>query len=371
MKKRIALVANSTWNIYNFRQNLIQKFSQEGYDIIIIAPVDEFIIYKEKYPDVRHYNLRVLDRDSTNPIRDLLLILELWRKYKKLKPDIILHFTHKPNIFGGMAAWLAGITSFATVTGLGYPFIHKGLVRVLLTSLYKWTAGCHKLFIFENTEDKNLFTQKKIVPERKSRSVKGCGVNTDWYQPELKDSKQHKTIFTFIGRLLYDKGIREFVEAARKIRFQRQDAEFWIVGELDPQNPATVDKEDLINWVQEGIVLYHGFVKDVRSIISSSDCIVLPSYREGLPRTIIEAMSMEKPVITTDTAGCNETVVEGVNGFMVPVKNTELLIDALFKFMLLSPHERQQMGKKGRELAVKEFDDKKIATEIFDMIKIM
>jgi glycosyltransferase involved in cell wall biosynthesis len=371
LKKRIALVANSTWNIYNFRQNLIQKFSREGYDVVVIAPVDEYIIYKEKYPDVRHYNLRMLDRDSTNPIRDLLLILELWRKYRKLKPDIIIHFTHKPNIFGGLAAWLAGITSYATVTGLGYPFIHKGLVRILLTSLYKMTAGCHKLFIFENTEDKNLFTQKKIVPERKSRTVKGCGVDTQWFLPIQADSERHKTVFTFIGRLLYDKGIREFVEAARRIRSQRQDAEFWIVGELDPQNPATVDKEDLITWVQEGIVLYHGFVKDVRTIIASSDCIVLPSYREGLPRTIIEAMSMEKPVITTDTAGCNETVEEGVNGFLVPVQNTELLTHAMLRFLQLSPSERKQMGKKGRELAVTEFDDKKIAAEIFDTIKII
>lgn len=368
MKKTIAFVANSTWNIYNFRQNLIQKFSSEDYDVIILAPVDEYIIYKEKYPHVRHYNLRMLDRDSTNPFRDILLTIELWRNYKNIQPDIIVHFTHKPNIFGGAAAWLAGITSYAVVTGLGYSFIHKGVVRSVMTTLYKIISGVHRKFIFENNEDLLLFNQLNIVTEKRSHSVKGCGVNTHWFVPEPTTLPREKTVFTFIGRLLYDKGIREFVEAARKVKSQKTDTEFWIVGELDPQNPATVDKEDLISWVHNGIVLYHGFVKDVRPIIAQSDCIVLPSYREGLPRTIIEAMSMEKPVITTDTAGCNETVEEDFNGFLVPVKNIEALVSAIMKYLDLSPSERKMMGKKGREMALSSFDDKKIADHLFHLI---
>lgn len=369
-KRTIALVANSTWNIYNFRLNLIDKFIAEGMDVVVMAPVDEYITYKENYPTVRHYNLRLLDRDSINPIKDLLLALELIRRYKKIKPDIILHFTNKPNIYGGIAARFLNIKSIAIVTGLGYAFINKGFVRFMMTWLYKITGSFHSNFIFENIEDRALFASLNIVPLSKSFSVKGCGVDITRFQPRPNNEEKNRTIFTFIGRLLYDKGIKEFVEAAKIIKSEREDVEFWIVGELDPENPATVDKEDLISWVQDDIVLYHGFINDVRPIIAQSDCIVLPSYREGLPRIIIESMSMSKPIITTMTAGCNETVDEGINGYLVPIQNTELLVEAIMKFLSLDDASRLLMGQKGRQKAVTEFDDKKIAEEIYKRIKL-
>lgn len=367
-KKTIALVANSTWNIYNFRLNLIDKFIAEGMDVVVIAPVDEYLTYKEKYPTVRHYGLRLLDRDSTNPIKDILLLLELVRRYKKIKPDIILHFTNKPNIYGGIAAKIAGIKSIAVVTGLGYAFINKGFVRAVMTYLYKFTAAFHSKFIFENIEDRELFSQLGIVSSPKAISVKGCGVNTTWYHPFPNGQIKEKTIFTFIGRLLYDKGIREFVEAARQIKSMRQDVAFWVVGELDAENPATIDKDDLVRWVDEDVVYYHGFIKDVRNIIAASDCIVLPSYREAIPRTITEGMSMAKPVITTDTAGCREAVDNSVNGYLVPVKSIIELKNTFIKFLNLSKDKKSQMGALGREKAVNEFDDQKIAQEIWDII---
>lgn len=367
-KKTIALVANSTWNIYNFRLNLIDKFIAEGMDVVVIAPVDEYLTYKEKYPTVRHYGLRLLDRDSTNPIKDFLLLIELIRRYKKIKPDIILHFTNKPNIYGGIAAKIAGIKSIAVVTGLGYAFINKGFVRAVMTYLYKFTAAFHSKFIFENIEDRELFDQIGIVSGTKAISVKGCGVNTIWYHPFPNGQIKDKTIFTFIGRLLYDKGIREFVEAARQIKSMRQDVAFWIVGELDAENPATIDKDDLLQWVDEDVVYYHGFIKDVRNIIAASDCIVLPSYREAIPRTITEGMSMAKPVITTDTAGCREAVDEGINGYLVPIKDTQGLAQAFNAFLSLTHEKQLEMGFAGRKKAVEEFDDQKIAQEIWDIV---
>ncbi len=337
-------------------------------DVAVIAPVDEYLTYKEKYPSVRHYGLRLLDRDSTNPIKDILLLLELIRRYKKIKPDLILHFTNKPNIYGGIAARIAGIKSIAVVTGLGYAFIHKGFVRKIMSWLYGMSAGCHQKFIFENIEDRELFEQLGIVSGHKAISVKGCGVDTTWYHPYPNGQIKEKTVFTFIGRLLYDKGIREFVEAARRIKSVRKDAEFWIVGELDAENPATVDKDELVRWVDEDVVYYHGFIKDVRDIIAKSDCIVLPSYREGLPRTIVEAMSMAKSVITTRSAGCEETVDDGENGFLVPIKNTDELVIGIKKFLGLTMTQRHQMGLAGREKACREFDDKRIANEIFQVV---
>ena len=366
--KTIALVANSTWNIYNFRLNLIDKFLAEGMDVVVIAPVDEYLTYKEKYPTVRHYGLRLLDRDSTNPLKDALLLMELVRKYKKIKPDIILHFTNKPNIYGGIAASMAGIKSIAVVTGLGYAFIHKGFVRKVMSMLYRFSAQFHQKFIFENIEDRELFAELGIVSGDRAVSVKGCGVDTTWYHPYPNGQVKDKTIFTFIGRLLYDKGIREFVEAARQIKANRQEVAFWVVGELDTENPATVDKDELVQWVEEDVVYYHGFVKDVRNIIAGSDCIVLPSYREAIPRTITEGMSMSKPVITTDTAGCREAVDEGVNGYLVEIRNVEALKEAFIQFMDLSYQQRLAMGLAGRQKAINEFDDKIISESIYEII---
>jgi glycosyltransferase involved in cell wall biosynthesis len=339
-------------------------------DVVVIAPVDEYITYKEKYPSVRHYNLRLLDRDSTNPIKDILLVLELVRRYKQIKPDIILHFTNKPNIYGGIAAKITGSKSIAVVTGLGYAFINKGYVRKVMTWLYQFSSRFHQKFIFENIEDRELFAQLGIVSGDKAISVKGCGVDTTWYHPYPNGQLKGKTIFTFIGRLLYDKGIREFVEAAKLIKKQRKDVEFWIVGELDAENPATIDKDDLVRWVEEDVVYYHGFIKDVRNIIAESDCIVLPSYREAIPRTITEGMSMAKPVITTDTAGCREAVEIGVNGYLVKLKDVNSLVQTFENFLNLSYSDKIRMGDAGRLKAINEFDDKMIAENIFKYISI-
>ncbi len=337
-------------------------------DVVVIAPVDVYLTYKEKYPTVRHYGLRLLDRDSTNPIKDILLLLELIRRYRKIKPDLILHFTNKPNIYGGIAARIAGIKSIAVVTGLGYAFINKGFVRKMMTLLYRFSAQYHHKFIFENIEDRELFAELGIVSGAKAISVKGCGVDIAWYHPYPNGKAKGKTIFTFIGRLLYDKGIREFVEAARRTKVIRDDVEFWVVGELDAENPATIDKDDLVRWVDEDVVYYHGFIKDVRNIIADSDCIVLPSYREAIPRTITEGMSMAKPVITTDTAGCREAVDDGENGYLVEIRNSEALKEVFQKFMSLDDHQKIEMGRAGREKVIREFDDKKIAQEIFDIV---
>jgi glycosyltransferase involved in cell wall biosynthesis len=365
----IALVANTTWNIYNFRLNLIDIFISNGYNVVIIAPVDEYIHYKELYPSVKHFGLRTLDRDGMNPIKDFLLILELWRRYRMIKPDLVIHFTNKPNIFGTIAARLAGCPNMSVVTGLGYTFIHNGWLQRVITELYRQTIPWMQVIIFENTRDKAYFVHHRIASPEKAVSVKGCGVDTEYFMslPERGDSG--KTVFTFIGRLLYDKGIKEFVEAAKIINSRRKDCKFWIVGELDAENPSTVDKEDLLHWVEDDIVYYHGFVKDVRPIIGQSDCIVLPSYREGLPRIILEGLSMAKPVITTLTAGCEETVDEGENGFLVPVKNTGMVVEAMEKFLQLHLDERKIMGQKGREKAIKEFDDKLIASDYLNIVK--
>lgn len=366
----ITLVANSTWNIYNFRLNVIDKLLAEGHNVSVIAPIDEYLEYKEKYPKVKHYSLRTLDRDSTNPFKDLLLTLELIKKFRVIKPDLVLLYTNKPIIFGGVAAKIAGVPSIAMVTGLGYAFIHQGWIKSITTFLFRVTGRFHKKFIFENIEDRELFNQLKIIKEDQGVSIKGCGVNTTYFSPYPNGVVKpgDEVIFTFIGRLLYDKGIKEFVLSAKAIKEIYPKVSFWIVGELDFENPARVNKEDLLGWTENDIVYYHGFQKDVRPFIAKSDCIVLPSYREAIPRTITEGMAMGKPVITTDTAGCREAVDVGKNGFLANVKSVDSLKDMLIQFIKLPYEERHNMGEAGRQKALEEFDDKKIANAIYNEI---
>lgn len=366
--KSIVLVTNSTWNIFNFRQTLIKKFLDQGFEVSVIAPVDEYIHYKEKYPDVRHYNLRFMDRDGMNPFKDILLIFELIIWYRKISPDVVIHFTNKPNIYGAIASWIAKVKSIGVVTGLGYAFINNGFAGNVMSWLYRRTGKFHNKIIFENMDDRLLFIKMNIINEQSSVSIKGCGVDTQYFKPEVDQSPVDKIVFTFIGRLLYDKGIREFVAAARVIRKSNPNIEFWVVGELDTGNPSTVNRDELVEWVDEGIIYYHGFLKDIHPVIAKSDCIVLPSYREGLPRTIIEAMSMGKPVITTDTAGCRETVDDGINGYLVIVKSVDSLVQAINRMSQQSEAARTEMGKKGREKAVSEFDHQIIADKIYEVV---
>ena len=366
--KRIALVANSTWNIHNFRLNLLDKFIGEGHDVIVIAPVDQYIEYKEKYPAVKHVALRSMDRDSTNPLKDLLLIAELTRKYKRLKPDLVIHFTNKPNIYGAIAARRAKVDSIAIVTGLGYAFIHNGFIKSVTTALYKYTSKYHKKFIFENIEDRELFENENIITRGQGISVKGCGVNTTYFHPYPNQKVNEAMVFSFVGRLLYDKGVKEFVEAARIIKLRHPKTQFWLVGELDPDNPATVEKDELIEWVDSDIVYYHGFQRDVRPFISKSDCVVLPSYREAIPRTITEAMAMAKPVITTDTAGCREAVEVEVNGYLAKLRDANDLAESMQKIISLTKEERKSMGQAGRNIVMNQFDDRLIANHIYDII---
>lgn len=362
--KKIILVANSTWNIYNFRLNIIRKLTSQGHQLFVIAPVDEYLEYKENFPNVKHVPMKTMARDSTNPLRDILLLLELYRKYKWLKPDLILHYTNKPNIYGGLAAGFLKIPSVAFVTGLGYSFIHKGFLNFIVRKLYRVSARKHEKVIFENEDDLKLFIDDEIVKKEKAISVKGCGVDTSYFVPFPNGEIKENITFTFVGRLLYDKGIIEFINAAKITKAKHPNSRFEIIGEFDADNPSNIDKEFLVNWVDSGIIDYKGFVRDIRPLVKHSDCIVLPSYREGMPRTVLEGMSMGKAIITTDVPGCRETVVKGVNGYVVPVKDHEALANAFEKLINLSYEERKKMGAEGRKMAKEVFDDKLIAENI-------
>lgn len=365
---RVGIVANTTWNIYNFRRNVIRKLLSENIETSILSPIDEYIKYQNEFPSVKHIALKRLKRKSTNPIHDIQLTLELKSIYKKHNFDFIIHYTVKPNIYGGIAANYCKIPSIGIVTGLGYAFIQGGFIETITKFLYRNSLKYHKKIIFENIDDRELFIKESLIEADKGVSIKGCGVDSEYFKPRVNGALSDKTIFTFIGRLLFDKGLMEFVNAAKSIRKNYPLAEFWIVGNIDSENPASVTEVDLQKWINAGDIHYKGFQSDVRSFIAESDCIVLPSYREAIARTITEGMSMERPVITTDTAGCREAVDEGINGYLVPIKNVKALANAMEDFIHMDEIARKAMGKSGREKVVNEFDDKLIADQIYDII---
>lgn len=371
--KKILLVDNSSWNIYNFRLPLVKKLTQQGYEVVVISPIDEFIHYIHKVVFIRHIPSRHLQPRSKNPFRDFLLFFSLLFIYRQEKPDLIFHFTIKPNIFGSIAARLSKVQSVSVVTGLGYTFLHRKGLNRLIPILYKIAfKGIKKLVVY-NPDDKEVFVESNLVTPEKCIIIPGSGVNTSYFRPQPKLSSKSRFTFLFVGRLLYDKGLQEFVDAAFEIKALNPDAQFWVAGDLNDANPAGVPKEQLLQWIESQQIQYLGRVMDVRTIISEADVLVLPSYREGIPRVILEALSMGKPVITTDTAGCRETVVHGQNGYLIPFKDTQSLVIAMEAMLEENAAILEKMGKDSRKMALKFFDERivtsayvKLLEELFD-----
>ncbi len=368
-KPKIALVANSTWNVYNFRLNLIKALVRKGMQVIVIAPVDEYIHYLNKVQGIRHIPLRHLSRDSTSPLQDLKLLIELFNIYRRIRPELILHYTIKPNIYGNLVALALRIRSICVVTGLGYSFLKEGWIKRLTLWQYRFSFRFADAVVFHNPDDQNLFVNNKIVKPAKASTILGSGVDTRYFKPQRRQTASRgKTIFTFIGRLLYDKGIEEFVSAARIVKTNFPDAEFWVIGEMDAHNPSYVPKPKLVRWIEEKHIRYFGTTQEILPFISASSCIVLPSYREGLSKVLIEAAAAGKPIITTDIPGCRQVVESGRNGLLVPVKNPVALSLAMEFFCQLPEKEREAMGKHSRFLALKHFDEKVIIDKYFKII---
>ncbi len=338
-----------------------------NFKVIVIAPVDEYIYYLNNRKNTKHIPLHYLSRKGTMPLNNIQLFNELYQIYKTEKPDLILHYTIKPNIFGNIAAKIVGIPSICVVTGLGYSFLNHTLLKRISNFLYKFSFRVAKKVIFENQTDKSLFDNLNITKPSQSLALKGCGVNTSYYKP--KNITPTKTnIFTFIGRLLYDKGIVEFVEAAKLIRNEYPDARFWVIGELDRENPSSVSENLLSDWIENGDIEYWGMTEDIRPFVHESDAIVLPSYREGMPRVILEAMSMGKVVISTLTAGCDETIEHDKNGYLVPVKDSIMLSEVIKLVLDMTTFDIQKMGAYSRKKALNEFDIKIITEQYMQII---
>ncbi len=367
-RKTIAFVANTTWNIFNFRLNIIRALVDKGYRVVVIAPVDAYIRYLDQIEGVVHIELPNLKRKSINPLQDLRLLYRFLQIYKRVQPDLVFHYTIKPNIFGNLAAGILGIKSYGVITGLGYSFLHKGFLNKITSRLYRFSLHYADNVLFENQEDLQLFQDLQIIPKNKGLHINGCGVDPGRFRPMSSRTTSSSNIYLFIGRLLYDKGIREFVEAAHYVQKSTANTECWVLGEVDEENPSAIPKDVLLEWIDSGVIRYFGTSDDVRQVIREVDCVVLPSYREGLSKVLLEALAMGKPIITTDTAGCRETVLHGKNGFLVPVQDADALALAMDTFALLSREERRAMGQHSRKLALERYTDKLVVRQYMHVI---
>lgn len=355
MSSKICLVSNTSWSFLRFRTDVIRSLVNAGHNVVLMAPPDEHTAHLAGL-GVRIILLKSLSRKSLNPIKDLMLYREFSRIYAVERPDLIVQYTIKPNIYSTLAARRYRIPTIAVVTGLGYAFINKGMVTFMARQLYRFALRRATWVWFLNDDDRQFFMAHSLVDSEKARRIPGEGINcNDTFNPQLVAAASEDTStvkFLFIGRLLYDKGVAEYVAAARRIKEKYPHAVFWIMGYLNVDNPTAVQQAQLDDWVADGTIIYLGAKDDVRPTIAACDCVVLPSYREGMSTTLQESAAMAKPLICSNVAGCKELVDEGVNGFQCRVADVGSLVACMERILTLTPIERHAMGIKGREKMV-------------------
>jgi glycosyltransferase involved in cell wall biosynthesis len=365
---RVVLVANTLWSVVIFRPGLLRTLVGMGIDVVVVAPPDDTL------PRARELNVTLvpleLSAKSTNPIHDIALVRTLAKLYRELRPDIVFHYTIKPNIYGSMAARIVGVPCVAVTTGLGYAFVNTNLVARVAKWLYRFAFRFPREVWFLNEDDRRDFVERRLVDPAKTRVLPGEGIDIAHFAPR-PDGQQpdDKIRFLLIARMLWDKGVGEYVEAARIVRRRYPRAVFQLLGATGVANPSAIDAQQMQAWVDEGVVEYLGTTQDVRDIIARADCLVLPSYREGVPRTLLEGAAMGKPLVATDAVGCREVIVDGETGFLCEVRNASDLAAKLLSVIELGPQGRAAMGARGREMVEQRYDERIVIERYLDAMR--
>ena len=349
----IALSANDGWGVVNFRRGLIAALQNDGYRVAVLAPDGP---YSEAVRALGAQFVAVpIAARGRSPTADLATLSAYWRALRVLRPAVVLGFTLKPNIYGSIAAHALGIPVINNVTGLGAVFERKGPLNRLVGWLYRIALARSARVFFQNRDDRDLFVARKLVRAGQAALLPGSGVDLDHFQPQPK-AERDGTVFLLAARLLWAKGVREFVEAARIAKGRRDDMEFRILGPIEPAGPDAVAQSDLDRWSAEGLVEYRGAASDVRAELAAADCVVLPSYyREGVPRILLEAAAMAIPVIAADSVGCRDAVKPGETGLLCAPRSAQSLAKAMGRLAGMSTAERQAMGRAGRAWMERDF----------------
>lgn len=351
---KIAIAINTSWNIYNFRKGLILRLLQRGDEVLAIAPEDE---YTERLKEIGcSFRSLTVKASGLNPLEEINFLISLKKILREERPDVLLTYTIKPNIYGSIAANSLNIPCICNVSGLGTVFLWKGSVKSIAVKLYTYAFKRNRWIFFQNDEDQSEFLKIVRVDPDKTGLLPGSGIDTQVFKPEEVPVNE-KPVFLMIARLLIDKGVYEFIEAIRILRRKGVYAEFRLVGGLDESHARAIKKSELDEWISQGLIDYTPHLSDVRDAIALADAVVLPSYREGTPRTLLEAGAMARPLIATDVPGCRHVVIDGENGFLCKVKSPQDLAAKIKLFLSLSHEERGVMGQNARLSITSRFDE--------------
>ncbi len=362
---RIAIVINTSWNIYNFRLGLIKSFIERGDEVIAIAPKDDFseLLMQEGCAFIPVE----MDTKGSNPIKDLLLIYRLYKTYKKTKPDVILQYTIKPNIYGSIAARFLKIPTICNVSGLGTVFLKDDLLSKISRLLYKFAFTFPAKIFFQNNDDKTLFLDQKLIHSTLTETIPGSGINLEKF-PSIPLPHNQPFVFLLISRIISDKGIYEFIDAIKILKEKGVKARFQLLGAKDPAHKRGISLGEVGAWIQNETVEYLGTTNNVQPYIAKADCVILPSYREGMPRTLLEAGSTGRPIIATDVPGCNHIVEDGYNGFLCKVKNAKDLAAKMLEMMSLDKAALEMMGGNSRTKVENTFSERIIINKYQEAI---
>lgn len=354
--KTIAITANTSWYIFNFRKNTILELIQQGYVVIVLAPKDDYTDRLIKLGcQFKHVDI---DRSGTNLIKDIKTIFQFFRLYKKINISVVLNFTPKNNIYSTMSANLNNIKSVNNISGLGAVFVQKNFLSYLVKKLYKFTQERASFVFFQNKEDKKIFDNANIVTPYYA-ILPGSGVDLTRFElGKMQDNGE--VVFALVARLLIEKGISEFAGAANILKKKYKDnVRFLLVGFTDDTNPRAVTEAQIQAWVKEGSIDYLGPLDNVESMMENVDCVVLPSYyREGVPKSLLEAAAMGKPIVTTDNVGCRDTVDDGITGYLCQSRSVADLSAKMEMIINHSHQDRVEMGLRGREKMKSQFDER-------------
>jgi len=359
------MVLNTSWNIYNFRMNFISSLLAQGHEVHTVAPLDDYTHFLTEAGCI-HHPVR-MDSRGANPIKDTALIIELWSIYRKVRPDIILHYTIKPNVYGSLAAGMLGIPTINNVCGLGTVFLKDNLISAIAILLYKVSFRFASKVFFQNPDDLSLFLDKKLVASEKAELIPGSGIDLNRFQP-VAFRRNSSFTFLLISRLITDKGVLEYIKAVKQLRSEGINARFQILGAKDPKHKRGIKLKTIDEWIKTGTIEYLGTTSDVRRFIHQADCIVLPSYREGTPRTLLEAASSSKPIIATDVPGCHQVVRDRFNGLLCQLKNPEDLAQKMVAMANFDDATIKKFGENGRQKMEEEFDERVVINKYITAI---
>ncbi len=366
LQKSIVVCSNYAWTIFNFRLGLIRRLKSRGYRVVVLTQFDGF--EKEIASEVDEMEPLFISRKGINPFVDLLTILDISRCLIRHRAHILLSFTIKPVIYGSIAARMTNVCSVAMITGLGTAFIATNWLTLIVRKLYAFALSSASAVFFQNNDDKELFVENNLVNPLICEITPGSGLDIKKY-PYMSYSTSGELAVLLVARLLWDKGIKEFVDAARALKSRFPEVEFQLLGPMGVENRTSIPERAIQKWVREGTIRYLGETTDVKPFIEKACCVVLPSYREGTSRVLLEAAAIGRPLIATNVAGCKEIIVDGVTGYLCEPRNYSSLAGKIEQMLLMEPDERRIMGVKGRAKVELEYDQEIVFESYINMIE--